>query len=1086
MKSTLCRPRLRAHFGLMAGTSLLVLCAAATGAPVFTQDKTTTDTQADAAKEVVVVGVRKSLKTAQQIKKSSDTVVDSITATDIGAFPDKSVAEALQRVPGVTVSRFAQPTDTRHYTGEASGVIVRGLPQVRSEFNGRDTFSANADRGLGWEDVTPELMAGVDTYKSQTADMTEGGIAGTINLRTRTPFDSKGKAFAFSADESYTDKAKDWSPNASVLFSDRWNTSLGEFGLLVNLAGSQVVTTSQGVHMGQYNTYDKSYFGTATDVYIPSSYNLSQNTYTRDRTGIAIAGQWKSNGGNLLATVQYNRSDYRSYLKELDIQAYGMGNDNTNGGRNVIMPYGAGASGANDIAFFDTPVFDSKGFFVSGTYAAPAPDCNQAYLYDPTHTVKNDQGQNFFDCASDSQSHPIKGAGELMTTGRVTDNRAYTQDLSGNLAWTISDTLKANFDLQYVDAQTHEWDMESNTMSWAKSHIDMSGKFPTMTVDQVNVPGFEPSTGGLTNENNFLPFTMMDHTEDDNGHEFAGKFDLTKELGTDWLDSVKVGVRYSDREQTVRWSAYNWHAMTAAFGCFSWNCQTNETNIHLGKAPWPADFAGVSNIHSNILGGVTNLTNIVAPNLDYIIDRNLVRSTLSSAATGVTFPFGPFTPICSRPGEVDTEDYGCYLPKEIQTIGEKTTAIYGVVKFGGKNAELINGITVSGNFGVRVIRTDIDSNGYYSYPQAFADANLTQCKHGLMDPTSPNYVPGSQYDATVGCSVDTSEIAYNNGGASALAVKTSFVDVLPSFNIKFQLNDDWISRFSYAKGLSRPDIGLMRNFTTITTNTTVTNNIAKFTYVASRGNPYLRPTTADSFDFTLEDYFAPEASFTVDVFYKNFLNYVTNGSSYENIANNGTSRDVLVTQPINGKGASITGVEFAYQRFFDFLPAPFDGLGIQTNYTLLHNTGISNGHLNEHQAGDGTTSSANNTGFDATSFVDPHALVGVSNESYNLVGMYEKGPWALRMAYNWRSDYLVTDADCCNIFPLWQKAQGFLDASARYKLNDHVELSVQGTNLLNTVTQLTAQVDDRNGRTMAPYIWYENDRRIQFGIRYKY
>ena len=137
--------------------------------------------------------VRAALRTSQQIKSNADTVVDSITATDIGAFPDKSVAEALQRVPGITVNRFAATSDTAHFSAEPSGVIIRGLPQVRSEFDGRDTFSANSSRGLSWTDITPELLAGVDVYKNQTADMIEGGIAGTVDLRTRVPFDAKGQ-----------------------------------------------------------------------------------------------------------------------------------------------------------------------------------------------------------------------------------------------------------------------------------------------------------------------------------------------------------------------------------------------------------------------------------------------------------------------------------------------------------------------------------------------------------------------------------------------------------------------------------------------------------------------------------------------------------------------------------------------------------------------------------------------------------------------------------------------------------------------------------------------------------------------------
>ena len=131
----------------------------------------TTAKSDDDLTEILVTGIRKALQTSQEIKKESDTVVDSITATDIGAFPDKSVAEALQRMTGITVTRFAASGDTTHFSAEPSGVVIRGLPQVRSEFNGRDSFNANSSRGLSFSDVSPELMSGVDTYKNATADM---------------------------------------------------------------------------------------------------------------------------------------------------------------------------------------------------------------------------------------------------------------------------------------------------------------------------------------------------------------------------------------------------------------------------------------------------------------------------------------------------------------------------------------------------------------------------------------------------------------------------------------------------------------------------------------------------------------------------------------------------------------------------------------------------------------------------------------------------------------------------------------------------------------------------------------------------
>src|SRR5690606_15436916 len=154
-------------------------------------------------------GIRHALQTARDRKREADTVMESISATDIGAFPDKSVAEALQRVPGITVNRFALSTDTAHFTAEPSGVIIRGLGHVRNEFNGRDTFSANSSRGLSWGDVPAELLGGVDVYKNQTADLIEGGIAGSVNLRTRVPFDAQGELIQIGVKANYGDAAKE-------------------------------------------------------------------------------------------------------------------------------------------------------------------------------------------------------------------------------------------------------------------------------------------------------------------------------------------------------------------------------------------------------------------------------------------------------------------------------------------------------------------------------------------------------------------------------------------------------------------------------------------------------------------------------------------------------------------------------------------------------------------------------------------------------------------------------------------------------------------------------------------------------------
>ena len=168
---------------------------------------------------IEIKGIRGSIMSAQDLKRFADTVKDVITATDIGALPDKSVTEALQRVPGVTIERFASSDDPKHYADEGTGVLVRGLDRVRSEVNGRGAFSANPGGGLSYEDFPAELLGSVEVVKNQTADLISGGIAGTVNLVTRKPFDSEKQMFAFSSKANYGDYRKEVTPSFSGLFA---------------------------------------------------------------------------------------------------------------------------------------------------------------------------------------------------------------------------------------------------------------------------------------------------------------------------------------------------------------------------------------------------------------------------------------------------------------------------------------------------------------------------------------------------------------------------------------------------------------------------------------------------------------------------------------------------------------------------------------------------------------------------------------------------------------------------------------------------------------------------------------------------
>jgi TonB-dependent receptor len=274
---------------------------------------------------VVVTGQRAALQSAQKLKQNAEQLVDSITATDIGALPDRSVTEALQRVSGVTIGRTADGRDADRISVEGSGVQVRGLSWVRGELNGRDSFSAKAGRTLSFEDVPPELMSGVDVYKNPSADIIEGGVGGTVNLRTRLPFDSGKRILAYSLDSSWGDLSKNWEPSGSVLYSNRWDTNIGELGFLIDLSDSKLSSRTDTISVDPY--YARTDLVPGKTVYVPGGFGYRTLDYERERKGIAAALQWRPND-QWEASLQFLRSSASQASTE---HAVGFNPGSTNG-----------------------------------------------------------------------------------------------------------------------------------------------------------------------------------------------------------------------------------------------------------------------------------------------------------------------------------------------------------------------------------------------------------------------------------------------------------------------------------------------------------------------------------------------------------------------------------------------------------------------------------------------------------------------------------------------------------------------------------------------------------------------------------
>ncbi|HYI43781.1 MAG TPA: TonB-dependent receptor plug domain-containing protein, partial [Sphingomicrobium sp.] len=187
--------------------------------------------QGAAGDAIVVTGLRRSLQSAQNIKRNSEQIVDAIVAEDIGKLPDVTASAALARIPGVQVNRAA---------AEAAQVRIRGLPDISTTYNSREIFTAD-DRYVAVQDFPAGSVAALEVFKAGTANLIEGGLGGQVNVRSRRPFDFKGFELSGSANIVRFEQAGQWDWNGNILVSNRWQVGDGaEIGVLGNVAMTNI------------------------------------------------------------------------------------------------------------------------------------------------------------------------------------------------------------------------------------------------------------------------------------------------------------------------------------------------------------------------------------------------------------------------------------------------------------------------------------------------------------------------------------------------------------------------------------------------------------------------------------------------------------------------------------------------------------------------------------------------------------------------------------------------------------------------------------------------------------------------------
>jgi TonB-dependent receptor len=639
----------------IAATQVALLCCGAAFAQASStaQTDTATDGKAPAAtlQTVVISGQRRALQSAQQRKQDADEVVDSVVAEEIGKLPDRSVAEVLQRVVGVTMNRTAAASDPVHYSVEGSGVNIRGLTYVSSQLNGRETFSANGGRTLGFEDVPPELVAGVDVYKNPSVEQIEGAIGGMVNLRTALPLDFKGFKFSGSASSTYNQLNGSNKPATSAMISNVWDTDLGKFGALIDVAHSEGSSRTEKLIVDPFYYTTKQLFDASGQPIHDAAWNVAYQQdgsghlfpgamswgvqqYDRTRDGLYGALQWKKN--DMESSLTYFRSKYDFAMTENNV-------------KNTPDPYHTVVSNAT---------WGPNGQMLTGVL-----------------------------------SNPSQGGMEVEAETRFNHRTSQTEELAWKFAMKPAERWNLSSDVQYITSKTQAFDSTvSAAVLMPKETIDLTGSLPKVSFDGADATY-------LANQSNYYWATTMEHLDKGTATQKAIRADAkySFEDNNPYLRDLRFGARAVERSAVNMNSnpSYNWAPVTHAW--------------QVGPNPWndTNSFATVTNYSSptylqsfnGFLGGRTSLPSLYFPAMSVAQGFPGSYSTLHQYydSTCLNCWYKGWKPTTLGVDPAGTNDQN-----------ERTYTGYTQLRFGFDELKY----PVDGNVGLRVIRTEEKANGY--------------------------------------------------------------------------------------------------------------------------------------------------------------------------------------------------------------------------------------------------------------------------------------------------------------------------------------------------------------------------------------
>lgn len=403
----------RAVFGCSASIVALMVSTAAVAQTAETPVEQTDQSDSATDQDIVVTGVRASIVGALNVRKASVQIVDSIVSEDVGKLPDNNVVEALQRVTGIQVTDRAG--------GEAATVTIRGLTDPLTTLNGRNIFTATS-QNFSLQDISANLVNRVDVYKTRAADQIETGLAGQIDVQTRRPLDFDGFAISGLARGIYNEQADTYNPNVALLVSNRWETGIGDIGILVNGSYTRTkyrdMTTTAGAFVP---------FATETP---PAGSGLSPLE--------RIFSGWQPGTDRGLSTepgstISYNGVDVPYYLSRDAAFSSDLYGKRERPSFNVALQWAPNSSSVYTAEIFYAGYkgsrFNSLQFSFVDWWGNPGAFA----LYDDTNIVKSRtvddvygfQSGDYFQSKTDSFVYALNGKWDFGNSGKISADVAY-------------------------------------------------------------------------------------------------------------------------------------------------------------------------------------------------------------------------------------------------------------------------------------------------------------------------------------------------------------------------------------------------------------------------------------------------------------------------------------------------------------------------------------------------------------------------------------------------------------------------------------------------------------------------------------